>query len=144
MTHTTNQDYIIMQALWRKALDMGKDGVTIPCGSQQAATRFRFALYASVRVFRKGLVTPDQKLAEAISGIAISYSADKCSIRMTPKTEQGVMPMLLGMLDKSELKSVDELAAEEAGQRFAKRMQEPEAAQETTSTPTTVNPYYTR
>jgi len=122
MATTTNEDYKLMHALWRKALATGKDGITIPCGSQATATRLRFALYASVRVFRKGMAIPDQQLADAISGIAIGFSPDKCSITMKPKLEQGIMPMLLDLVGKDALKGVDELAAQEAGQAFADRM----------------------
>ena len=144
MTPTTNQDYIILQALWRKALDMGKAGITIPCNSQPAATRLRFALYASVRVFRKGQATPDQKLADAIAGIAISYSEDKCSIRMLPKAEQGLMPTILSMIAPEELKSVDDLAVKEAEGRFAKLLTEPTAQEAKPDAINNDNPYYKR
>lgn len=142
MATTTNQEYIILHGVWRKALEMGTEGLTIPCNSEQAATRLRFALYASVREFRRGRAQPDQKLADAISEIALSMTPDKKGIVMQPKAEQGLMPMLRELVGE-EVRATEEIAAEEQLQDVARRLLSKQPEPEHTPQPSGT-PYYRR
>lgn len=142
MATTTNQEYIILHGVWRKALEMGTKGLTIPCNSEQAATRLRFALYASVREFRRGRAQPDQKLADAISEIALSMTPDKKGIIMQPKAEQGIMPMLRALVGE-ETRTTEEIAAEEQLQGMVQRLMSSQAEPDHDSQPSGT-PYYTR
>jgi hypothetical protein len=128
----------VMQALWRKALELPK-GLTIPCGNAQAAARLRFALYNGVRAFRKGLAKPDEALAQALAELTISFTPDKSGLVIGPKAATGMMPQLLAIIGEvpatvEELQTTSEL--DEMAKRMAALMVEPEV------TPSTyVNPY---
>lgn len=110
----------VMQGLWRKALGEPK-GLTIPCTTEAQAQRLRFALYNGVRAFRKGQATPDERLAQALAELTISFTSDKRGLIIGPKASTGMMPELLALLGEVPA-SVGELQQEQAAQESAERL----------------------
>ena len=119
-TRNLTDEKSVMQALWRKALTIPK-GLAIPCKSPQEAARLRFALYNGVRVFRKGLATPDPELARALAELTISFTPDKTGLIIGPKAATGMMPQLLSLLGEVP-PTVEELQEEKELVEAAERM----------------------
>lgn len=110
----------VMQGLWRKALGEPK-GLTIPCTTEAQAQRLRFALYNGVRAFRKGQATPDERLAQALAELTISFTPDKKGLIIGPKAATGMMPQLLALLGGVP-ETVSELQEEKDAAESAQRL----------------------
>lgn len=119
-TRKLTDEKAVMQALWRKGLEQPK-GLTIPCGTPQAAARLRFALYNGVRAFRKGQATPDELLAQALAELTISFTPDKSGLIISPKAATGMMPQLLAIIGEVPA-TVEELQTTSELDEMAKRM----------------------
>lgn len=80
-----------LQGLWRKAYREDRP-IEIPCKTESAATKLRFAMYDAVRVFRRGTAQPDEELGKAIANCMLSFKeGDKTVLVVMKKTATELM-----------------------------------------------------
>ena len=148
------KEALLMQSVWRKALQDGEVILRLPTESD--AKRIRFTLYNSVRAVREGTVIDDELLR----------ATQECSIQITgnvvtvqAKTRSAMMQAVLHALGETEEslvakapvpKTAEEAEIEASQARLMEKLRQanavPGAEEQTTSTGagTRVTPYYTR
>ena len=113
----------MMQELWRRALAR-EDGVAVPCKSASDAVKFRFALYNAVKAARAGKEPADEVLKDAIVNCSVGFDPEKANIVVIrQKVMSGLMQTVAEVLREAgagEVRSSEELALQEAGERMAK------------------------
>lgn len=110
-----------LQGLWRKAYREDRP-IEIPCKTESAATKLRFALYDAVRVFRRGAAQPDEELGAAIQNCMLSFKeGDRTVLVVMKKTATELMSAIDEILGGDETLAVgQEQLAERA---LAERLQ---------------------
>lgn len=108
-----------MHNVWR-AGGSSPEGITIPCQSESNAKRLRFALYNSVKAVKTGKFPADSALKKAITTCSLSFTDDKCGIRIRPKVATELSQTMIAVLGALAGKTTEDYMLEES---FA-RMQE--------------------
>lgn len=108
----------ILQNLWILGASQ-PEGATVPCGDAASARRLRFALYNSVKQFKGENAKPcSEKLKEAITTCALSFSDDGKGIVIRQKIATKLNQAVLGVLADFEVHTDEERQAQESFERI--------------------------
>lgn len=113
-----------LQGLWRKAY-REEFPVKIPCKTASAATKLRFAMYESVRAFRRGTAQPDEELGLAIQNCQLSFDeADRSILVICRKTATELMAEIDKVLggDPTLIVGQEEIEAQGMMERLTKKI----------------------
>lgn len=106
-----SSETLLLQDVWRQALNRGPEGLTVKFKSKSGAVRARLQLYSSVRAVKKGLDMDDLELCKAAEELEITW-VDDCTIRLSPKANSDAMQGLIAAAGKRPEDYIDpDLAA---------------------------------
>lgn len=117
----------ILQNLWILGAQQ-PDGATVPCGDAASARRLRFALYNAVKQFKGENAKPcSDKLKQAITSCALSFSADGKGIVIRQKIATKLNQAVLGVLADFAMQTDEDRQAQEAFERIMGKAAEVES-----------------